>query len=756
MACDLGHVSNVTGNIVPAPSTGTAAQQQLRNFAFFGLQGQHELMINVTQALILRASDVTSALWNIESPIVAKGTAVLKNLRVELDTLEAKGAARRGSGMSVARGAATLVEHALSCSLTATHDPSARSYTLSRTGDGINDAKGQLFPLGSPLRAILLDTGVLLCPAATASERIRLAGLGYDPFDPSNPVAINLSAMPVDVTVLEVMHAVLFVLDQTPGAVTFHNKFLAPESAMMRELVAMVTLPENLRATVLADRRAHIMQYGELHSGEMKECKSIAARLQIAPSIPFSARSLLDSTKSIAQAIETASQVTANAGLVRYNNFIIWHVILHVDTDMLYCLSNPSLCRDVRQLFSDGAEDRTFPRACLFLQQHAGPAYQFSVGVANAWFDQKKATLAYLGPNTTAFHHQLCSLLESDLVAWSRREIFLPPRLLTGGSPDLIATARGVTGVYRNAILGSFPLPTTTPVHAVDESFFKLTPLQLVDVYNYLQGRPPVVANQTLAHELGFYLYEEPVANPDVTGRVAITHKERAGDLAAVLSLAVSVDAASKATSDGRLRDSTRRFQNVQLNVSDPRALVPGAANQGSALVVGSARLTFGCPRPNGKEGCDDNDEECGDENGEEVTDAGKDQGPTDSERIERLLQLSDALTNATDSGNLAVVSDIVDRTWEIFAPGLEGRSTGFFPTTSLFKPIAGLLQQVSEDQLPSLLALIAHTTTAIIFASDPGVFGPVLFLYNTGLKAGVFLFFVFFLFFFLQASVSK
>ena len=725
VACALGHISSETGSIVPAPSTGTAAQVQLRNELLYALQGQHELKINVAQALILRASEVTSALWNIESPLVAKGTAVLEALRVELGTAEAKGEAKRGSGTSVAKAAATLVEHALSFSITVTRDPSARSYTLSRTADGIHDTKGRLFPPGSPLRDKLVATGVLLGSDATTVERTRLAGLGYDPFDPSNPLAIDLLAMPGDVTVLEAMHAVLFALDQTPGAVTFYNKYLAPGSAMMRELVAMATLPADQRATVVAERRTNITQYGVLHPDAMKECSSIAARVQIAPYISFSARSLLDSTKSIAQAIETASQVTANAALVRYNNFVIWHVILHVDTDMLYSLSNRALCRDVQQLFSDGAEDRTFPRACLFLQQHAGPAYQFSVGVANAWFDEKRASLSYLGPNTTAFHHQLCSALESDLNALSQREISLPPRLV-GESPEVIATARGVTGVYRNAILGSFPLPTTTPVHAVNESFFKLTPSQLVDVHNYLQGRPPRVANMALGHCLGFFSYQEPVANADVTGDVAITQKDRAPDLAAVVGFVVSVDAANKIVSDGRLRDHTRRLQNVLLNVSDPHALVPGAANQGSGLVVGSARLTLACPRPHGKEGCEDDGDEDGDENGKEVTDAAKDQGLTDSERIEQLLQLSAALTDATDSGNFPAVSDIVDRTWEVFAPGLVGRTTGFFSNTSLFKPIVGLLQKVPEDRLPSLLALIAHTTTAILFASDPGVFGLV------------------------------
>ena len=120
----------------------------------------------------------------------------------------------------------------------------------------------------------------------------------------------------------------------------------------------------------------------------------------------------------------------------------------------------------------------------------------------------------------------------------------------------------------------------------------------------------------------------------------------------------------------------------------------------------------------------DDLGDEDGDENGKEVTGAAKDQGLTDSERIEQLLQLSTALTDATDSGNFPAVSDIVDRTWEVFAPGLVGRTTGFFSNTSLFKPIVGLLQKVPEDRLPSLLALIAHTTTAILFASDPGVFG--------------------------------
>jgi len=82
VAADMGHFDK-DGNHVPAPSAGTMAQDVLRHLVLWALQGQQELEANLTQLVVLHCHEQTAGFWvDAGSPIVSKGSAVIKSARV--------------------------------------------------------------------------------------------------------------------------------------------------------------------------------------------------------------------------------------------------------------------------------------------------------------------------------------------------------------------------------------------------------------------------------------------------------------------------------------------------------------------------------------------------------------------------------------------------------------------------------------------------------------------------------------------------
>jgi hypothetical protein len=351
---------------------------------------------------------------------------------------------------------------------------------------------------------------------------------------------------------------------------------------------------------------------------------------------------------------------------------------------------------------------------------------------------------------TVAYYYNLRCAADSELQALTERPIFLPPRFAEMINADVplseenlaaIHTAQSVARVNRELMLASFPLPTISPVHKFDEPFTKMSPLQLVELNNYVPGKPAVVTDPLLRHTLGFYNYEEPLAavvaaaaDDAVRARQpkgAITHPDRRADLVAMLGMTVSLDVASKFRTDSRLRDptpstpTTMRFQNVLFNVSDPTARMAGVNGQ---FLVGSARVHYAVPRPRKGAGKDDDDDDDDDDDNDDdsggavgpATKAKPVLGPTEEERIATLLRLSKEMKTAIDNDDHSPVSRLVDQTWALFVPCLGDRTTGLFSDT-VCKPIMSLLDKVPVAQLPLILALIAQTVTSIVYTSDPG-----------------------------------
>ena len=741
VAADMGHFDK-DGKHVRAPTAGTPAQDQLKHWVLWGLQGQQELLVNITQALVLHAYEVTAAAWGgIGSMIVSKGSSVIKLERINLDSAADYVNARKGKGPSVTRAAALLVSNAVAHVLAGVLNPDAPQPTFCRKEDAIHGKNGMLFPAGVALRNFF--AGFLLDDRASTAAYARLHVAGYDPFDPCNARVVDLKRMPSGVTLLEIMHAASRQGD-------FFARFLARDSVVMKRIVAMRTPPDLLRATVLSERQEEVRLYGSFHRAQKKECDSIAKRMRVPPVVDFSSGAQLDAIKFVAQTIDTASQVTAGAAVGRDSHYITWYIMLHLVTDTVLNLGDKALCRNVRWLFSSDQDDLSFTGLRIFLRQHGAPAEEFSVDMAIDWYTKLRARFTQFGTGTVAYYYNLRCAADSELQALTERPIFLPPRLAEMINLDVppsaenlaaINTAQSVARVNRELMLASFPLPTISPVHKFDEPFTKMSPLQLVELNNYLQGKPANVTNKLL-HPLGFYHYQEPVAaaaaaaaDDAVRARpptAAITHPDRRADLVAVLGMTVSLDVANKFRTDSRLRDptpstpTTMRFQNVLFNVSDPTARMAGVNGQ---FLVGSARVHYAVPRPRkgaGKDGDDDDDDDDDDnddDSGGAVGPATKAKpvlGPTEGERIETLLRLSKEMKTAIDNDDHSPVSRLVDQTWQLFVPCLGDRTTGLFSDT-VCKPIMTLLDKVPVAELPLILALIAQTVTSIVYTSDPG-----------------------------------
>ena len=562
LANTLGSIRN--GKYLAAPSTGTPAQQNLRHAVLWSVQGVHELATVASQALALCAQEVTQKVWGTRGSLfVLKGGSFPKIDRwntLKNDPAANVGALRRADHASTARAAALLVVNAFADIF----DP--RSPSLCRTADKVNDARAVFLPLGSPLRAVLLKSGVLLDDAATAAERARLAVRGFDPFNPHSSVTVDLQKMPNDVTVLEVMHAAIRA-DLGEG-LTFYGQYFVPGAPLVSRVRETLTLPADQRDAVLAERRQVAQDLALAHPHVKKECEAIGRNMVVPSVVPWTASVLRDIIKSVTSTLNTASQVTANAAFSRDKHYVAWHIMLSLSCDFFYTCEKERT--DVYKLVCGKGSNDNFAGLGAFLDRvhPEGLGDQQIISAAVGWYAAAVTAASTIAlPGTTAFHVNLRSRLEADLLAMRALSpgvsLFHHRQILaarSSGDPAQLAAAmaassaaQNISGVYREKYLQSFPLPTISPIFGVEENFYAVSPQMLVEMYNYLQARPPMVrGGKDLARLFGFTGYNEKMMDGDGDGddgsaklrELAVTHPRRLLDLQNLVGMVISLDAA--------------------------------------------------------------------------------------------------------------------------------------------------------------------------------------------------------------------